>query len=275
MDENDFRNILIDHFIETYSNEYINDYIMRKVWNTLYEVTKHIPEERICYIGLYGSQNYMLDTENSDIDCQCFIFPSLENITFDTKPISTTIKTQYGECVIKDIRSAINEILKSSPNILEVFGTAYSIVNRDYQKLITDFCNKINDYAHLSEYKFLLGLRGIWNSYNKDVSIHHTGKAYANVFRIGEMIEKIIDEETWYYPSILISDDLDYLKWIKGTHNPLREHTLDTYDEYKEIISKKLSKYFDSHEFTYIAWTYEEIQTKLRQLMKRYLKLTL
>ena len=73
--------------------------------NLLY--CKRMLEDRgltVVGIFLYGSQNYNLDYEGSDIDLKAIVIPSINDIVFNNKPISTTIDIPDGLCDIKDIR---------------------------------------------------------------------------------------------------------------------------------------------------------------------------
>ena len=66
---------------------------------------KKILEERgykVIYIGLYGSQNYNLSDEQSDIDVKAIILPTLQDIIF-RKVTSTTIECENGNIDVKDL----------------------------------------------------------------------------------------------------------------------------------------------------------------------------
>lgn len=59
---------------------------------------KDVLEEQgytVLYIGLYGSQNYNLDDEQSDIDCKAIILPTLHDIIF-RKTTSKVIECENG-----------------------------------------------------------------------------------------------------------------------------------------------------------------------------------
>lgn len=77
---------------------------------------KKILEEKgfnVIYIGLYGSQNYNVDDEQSDIDCKAIILPSLHDIIF-RKVTSTTIELETGAIDVKDIITFYNVIRKGN-----------------------------------------------------------------------------------------------------------------------------------------------------------------
>ena len=80
-------------------------------------------------IFLYGSQNYNLDYEGSDIDLKAIVIPSINDIVFNNKPVSTTIDIPDGLCDIKDIRLMVQSWRKQNVNFMELLFTEYSYVN--------------------------------------------------------------------------------------------------------------------------------------------------
>lgn len=81
----------------------------------------------VYYIWLYGSQNYNLDTEKSDYDFKCIILPSLEDLAYNTKPISKVIDFWDWQIDIKDIRTYIDSAVKVNINFIEILSTDYYI----------------------------------------------------------------------------------------------------------------------------------------------------
>lgn len=265
---------LVEYFIEPFYNEEKDFEIIDKLWEILTEIIDEVSYKQIAYLGLYGSQNYKLNNENSDIDCECFIFPDKEQIIFNKPITSKTINTKYGTCVIKDIRAAFNELRKSSPNVLECFATNYSLVNKEYQKQITDICNNINLYAMLSEYKLLKGFEGLLHRYAKDCVAKSSCKLYANFLRISECIKHIIEDDMWYFSSLLVPSEYDYIQWVKHNSNFKVVFNKDYFNEVYFEIETKLKKYFNIHEMTCIATIQDEINTKQKELITKYIKLT-
>ena len=75
---------------------------------------KKILEEKgykVIYIGLYGSQNYNVDDEKSDIDCKAIILPTLHDVIF-RKVTSTTIECENGSIDVKDLITFYDVIRK-------------------------------------------------------------------------------------------------------------------------------------------------------------------
>ncbi len=78
------------------------------------------------YIAIHGSQNYGLDTPQSDFDYQCVVVPTLNDL-IQNKLISTTLEYRGGLIEVKDIREQVKCMVKMNPTYLETFLTSYAI----------------------------------------------------------------------------------------------------------------------------------------------------
>ena len=69
-----------------------------KIFKTLSKYKKDLEDRgyNVIYIGLYGSQNYSVDDEQSDIDARAIILPSLHDIVF-RKVTSKVIEYDEGD----------------------------------------------------------------------------------------------------------------------------------------------------------------------------------
>lgn len=103
------------------------------------QIQKEILESQgysVAYICIYGSQNYGLDINNdeykSDIDMKAIIVPTLDDLIRNSKPISTTIETQWGQCDLKDIRTYFQTLLKANPAYIETLYTNYYLIDAKF-----------------------------------------------------------------------------------------------------------------------------------------------
>lgn len=92
----------------------------------------------VIYIGLYGSQNYNLDDEESDIDVKAIIMPSLHDIIF-RKVTSTTIECEKGNIDVKDLLTFYEVIKKGNFSYIEAINTEYSIGDKYIKDLFKKF----------------------------------------------------------------------------------------------------------------------------------------
>lgn len=102
---------------------------------------KKVLEEKgyyVIYIGLYGSQNYNLDDEESDIDVKAIIMPSLHDIIF-RKVTSTTIECEKGNIDVKDLLTFYDVIKKGNFSYIESIQTKYSIGDKYIKDLFSKF----------------------------------------------------------------------------------------------------------------------------------------
>jgi len=94
-------------------------------------------------VMLYGSQNYDLDTIDSDIDVKAILLPSLDDLIQNKSPISKNIEYENGLIELKDIREFYRTIKKGNPAYLEVLVSDYRYGEGDLYKTFEDtFCNK-------------------------------------------------------------------------------------------------------------------------------------
>lgn len=136
---------------------------------------------QIAYIALYGSQNYHLSTEKSDVDVKAIYIPTLEEAIFNKNRVSTTLISENGgHCEIKDIREMNEMFIKQNINFIEILFTDFYWINPDYSIEINKirqyrnwiaFCNK--DIGFLS----ILGqAKNAYHIFEKSKNIKHLTK---------------------------------------------------------------------------------------------------
>lgn len=110
------------------------------IYETLRYYKKVLEEKefKVIYIGLYGSQNYNLDDENSDLDVKAIIMPTLHDIIF-RKQTSEVIECENGAIDVKDLLTFYQVIRKGNFSYIESIQTEYYIGD----KYIKDLFNQI------------------------------------------------------------------------------------------------------------------------------------
>lgn len=88
----------------------------------------------VIYVGLYGSQNYNVDDEYSDVDAKAIILPTLHDIIF-RKVTSTTIECENGAIDVKDLITFYDVIKKGNFSYVEAIDTEYSIGDKYIKEL--------------------------------------------------------------------------------------------------------------------------------------------
>jgi len=109
-----------------------------EIFKTLKKYKKILEEMgyRVLYIGLYGSQNYNLDDEFSDIDAKAIVLPTLKDIIFK-QTISTPVETETGNIDVKDLITFYSVIKKGNFSYIESIQTEYFIGDKDLKLLLS------------------------------------------------------------------------------------------------------------------------------------------
>lgn len=166
------------------SNE---SYIMERV-SQHHRAARNYVENKSGYIigtFLHGSQNYNLDTEESDVDTVSIYVPTVDfAIVNSPKNHQLIIEDGSNEhCTIKDIRNYTNELLKSNPNAIELLYTEYSLYLHDFKY----FINNREKFLKYNPSSFFDAADGLAYNYLKRCD----EKGIRNFYRIEIMLNNI------------------------------------------------------------------------------------
>lgn len=171
------------------SNEH---YIMERVSQHHQAAWDYIEKKGGYIIGtfLHGSQNYNLDTEESDIDTVSIYVPTVD-FAIVNSPKNHQLIMEDGSnehCTIKDIRNYINELLKSNPNAIELLYTKYSFYTTplDYYNF-KYFINNREKFLKYNPSSFFDAADGLAYNYLKRCN----EKGIKNFYRIEIMLNNI------------------------------------------------------------------------------------
>ena len=218
------------------ANFHSDEWIMEQLNRHYQEALTLFPKDRIVGVFLQGSQNYGLDYEGSDIDTKCFLVPTLEDIIFNKKPISTThIRANEEHIDFKDIRLFLTTVRKQNLNFMEILFTKYKIVNPTYEPMwnrLIENNEQIARYNPVGAVKTMKGIalekyHAMEHRYPSKVDIidkwGYDGKQLHHLLRVGEYLDRYVAGEP--YADCLLTKKADLLKKVKDMSNPL--YTLD------------------------------------------------
>ena len=142
------------------------EFIKSGLYLHLHTFEKNHPNLEWFVLVIQGSQNYGLDiyTEEykSDIDTKMLVIPSLEDIVYNKKPISTTYILPNNEHIdIKDIRLYFDNFKKQNINFVEILFSNYYIVNPKYQDLWDELIKNRENIAHYNYNQTLRCIAGM------------------------------------------------------------------------------------------------------------------
>ena len=215
--------------------------------NAIYNCKEMLEDRGLTVVGifLYGSQNYNLDYEDSDIDLKAIVIPSINDIVFNNKPISTSIEIPEGLCDIKDIRLMVQSWRKQNVNFMELLFTEYSYVNPLFYEFFRPLLAARETIVRYNEKRAVDCLRGfVYEKYYrlfKDTPSQHdeitkygyAAKQLVHMERLASLLEHYMKREP-YMECLMVSPE-ERQKWIDlktYSPNPL------SVDEVKERSQK-------------------------------------
>lgn len=207
-------------------NYHSDKYIMDGVREHYNEALEYFPEDRIVGIFYQGSGNYGLDYEESDVDTKLIVTPTLDDIIFTHKPVSTThIRNNDEHTDWKDIRLMLQTFRKCNLNFTEILFTKYKIVHPLYMKQwdrVVDNNELIARYNEVAAVRTMKGIamekyHAMEHKYPSKIEIidkyGFDGKQVHHLFRVEEYLQRYINGES--YADCLISKQAEYLKNVK------------------------------------------------------------
>lgn len=213
------------------ANFHSDEWIMEQLNRHYQEALTLFPEDRIVGVFLQGSQNYGLDYEGSDIDTKCIVLPTLEDLIFNRKPVSTTHVLPNEEHLdLKDVRLYFQTFRKQNLNFMEILFTKYKIVNPTYEPMwnrLIENNEQIARYNPVGAVKTMKGIamekyHAMEHRYPSKVDIidkwGYDGKQLSHLIRVDEYLARYIAGEP--YADCLITKKPELLIATKNMTNP-------------------------------------------------------
>ncbi len=213
-------------------------YIMERV-NLHHQAAWDYVEKKGGYIigtFLHGSQNYNLDTAESDVDTISIYVPTVD-FAIVNSPNNHQLIMDDGSnehCTIKDIRNYANELLKSNPNAIELLYTKYSIYFWSFKYFIAER----EKFLKYNPSSFFNAANGLAFTYLKRCD----EKGVRNFYRIAIMLNNVSSNNIYnpYLSTDTQREDIFNAARAKKEHGDLSQFFEDT----KDFLSKAYSQKF-------------------------------
>ena len=226
---------------------------------------------------LIGSQNYGLDSKDSDIDTFSFVMPSLNDLITGKPPLSFEFDTDDGKCSVKDYRLAFNLLRKPSPNSVECFVSKYKYYEPEYSKILEYFLGKeapLRIITHANFHNMLNAIAGTARMlHGRNMT---EGKKYSHCLRLQELAQKYLDCDANPFEYLLLSpENTEVARLAKfGDSNKTNEW----YEQQCKLIVDALTDKADTFILSNVQYTYETFSLKLidafeTALFNQYLEL--
>ena len=189
--------------------------------------------KEMVFLGCQGSQNYNLDTPQSDVDTKLLTLPSFANLAMNKAPLSTTHVLFNNEHMdLKDLRLFIPTLRKQNVNFVEMLFTDYYYVNSLYKEEWDKLIAAREEIARFAPNRTILAMRGIaYNKYkvfNNKVSegfredLGYDPKQVYQLGRVVEFLERYMEGKDTY-AELLKSKQRDKLLSFKQGDLTLKE----------------------------------------------------
>lgn len=263
------------------ANFHSDKWIMSKVQEHYDELCTMYPQNRIIGVFLQGSQNYLLDTEFSDIDTKAILIPSWEDVCFNYKPISTThIRDNEEHIDLKDVRLYFQTFRKQNLNFMEILFTKYKIINPKYAeewKILERHAEDIARYDPVGAVKTMKGIamekwHAMEHRYPSKIEIidkfGYDPKQLHHLLRVEEYIQRYINEEL--YCECLMSQKAEYLKDVKSPVNP--KYSLETARRVGQDALDHILEIYDNYVKTHEQIIDEDVDDLLNMVQEKLMR---
>ena len=249
------------------ANFHSDEWIMEQLNRHYQKALTLFPEDRIVGVFLQGSQNYGLDYEGSDIDTKCIVLPTLEDLIFNRKPVSTThVLSNEEHLDLKDVRLYFQTFRKQNLNFMEILFTKYKIVNPTYEQYwnrLVENNEQIARYNPVGAVKTMKGIamekyHAMEHRYPSKVDlidrIGFDPKQLHHLIRVREYLGRYISGEK--YADCLIPRNAEWLSKLKDTKNPY--YDLNTArviaNSELDLVTRTADKFADAHRDDPVDW---------------------
>jgi len=87
---------------------------------------------KVLAVNLYGSQNYDLDTPESDFDFKALVFPNFMDMVLGKPQVSKVLEFDGGQVDVKGAAKMFENYKKMNTNFMETLFTRWYVVNPDF-----------------------------------------------------------------------------------------------------------------------------------------------
>ena len=199
-------------------------------------------KEGIFGVFLFGSQNYKMDTEKSDIDSHCIIIPNMGDALIKPHESKEIVYKDGSHIMVKDVREYVKMLMKMNMNFTEILYSDYHIINPAYQNHWDALVMRREDISHYD-------MAALFNSYygqatNTMKRNNNQGKRVANALRIYYSLLAFYNEKPYEEASILPEDIRGMLLGIKSIENYTDEVVKEKFFINMDILQKQWKEKF-------------------------------
>jgi predicted nucleotidyltransferase len=236
----------------------------------------------IVFIALEGSQNYGLDLPNSDVDTKLIVLPTLNDVIYGRRPISSTACRENNEHTnYIDIRNYFNILRNQNINFIEILFSPWILVNKEYEDEVNRLLTNRELIARYNEVKAVKTIAGIAKDRYKAIYNTHAqradiinkygydGKAISHLIRIFDFLVKYTSY--WSYTDCLHPDGKDMILKLKENTYFSKEEANQLAELNYQLIQINANNFITNHPIN----INEEVDIILNDIQRDIIKKTL
>lgn len=239
----------------------------------------------ILFIALEGSQNYGLDIKTSDVDTKLIVLPTLDDVIYGRKLVSSTAVRENEEHTnYSDIRFFFPTLKRQNINFIETLFSKWILVNREYEdELIPLFENRelIARYNEVKAVKTIGGIatdryKAIQNLNSKRADIirayGYDGKAVSHLIRLDNFLQDYISKKPYQECLMCGLKNANLIKNIKQ-NKISKETALKLAESEYKCIQKQVNNFVKENEETINPEVDKILNTIQRNIIKKDLSI--
>lgn len=196
-------------------------------------VAKETKDKNLVGVFLYGSQNYGLDTENSDVDTKALYVPTLFQLCKLNAGGSDLRTVGDGTLLFRDVREHFALMYKQSFNDLEWLFTDYYYVNDVYEDLYEELREHREEVVRMNPVKCANAMRGMANKHYQNYVLRSKDKGLVYALKFARAYHNYVVKDTSFAECLRPSDEEMFMEVRK-----LRdmEHLEDAFIDVREAF---------------------------------------
>lgn len=181
----------------------------------------------ICFIGLFGSQNYGLDDGTSDIDCVAVTVPSLDELIAGVPSVKTLEPSEFsrnpsednGTVKLMDLRDFAKQLSKGSFVNLEALLSDYAFFDDTFNAFYLQHFKIYGRYVWNFQNAIYGGIHNLLKQFDSKDDDKQCKRVY-EMLRLLDLYEQVMDKNT-AYPNFYISNlsKRSHIGLIKSGYN--------------------------------------------------------
>ena len=215
----------------------MNENVLKRVFEHAQKSDTMRKDYTHMFTALSGSQNYGLDTENSDVDTKSIFISNFSTLLFTKKLLSETWILDNNEHIeAKDVREMGIQLLKQGLNFVEILFTPYVDINPKYKWFYSDLIQLNEKIAHYDKQKTIASMASMVHqhclaAFKTEGEVNF--KKLATAYRVIEQMNKYIKD--YSYSEVL--DMRDHRNTFLSIKNGDMEYD-DAYEFAKDMREK-------------------------------------